>query len=176
MEDSRATTDDLGQYRVQLHLHDATVSPTQNDEGRTLVVRIVGTGISKSTTATPSQADDGWGESRVDFEVPASLAGECVNPLLQASFYIGIPVAAIAGTSFAYLRLIRPRLQGRPRSPSLSSLPGIGKGRLRELRGMGIETLQDLAKASPSEIARTTSIGKKEAKRLVRRARDAIQE
>ncbi|NIN66522.1 MAG: hypothetical protein GTO63_17900, partial [Anaerolineae bacterium] len=149
-EDRQATTDSRGWYRIQLHLHDGTVSPTENDVGKSLVVSVVGTGISKSTTATPSQADNGWGESRVDFEVPSSITGVCTNPLLQAGLYIGVPLAVILGTSVAYIKLLRPRLQRRPSSPSLSSLPGIGKGRERELRNMGITTVQDLANAQPS--------------------------
>ncbi len=175
VEDNQARTNDQGLYRIQIHLHDATVSPTQNDVGRILAVQIVGTGITKSTTAVPSQVDDGWGESRVDFEVPTSLSGECTNPVLLVGLYVGIPAAALVGVSIAYLRLVRPWLQGRPRLAALTSLSGIGKGRLLELRGMGIETLQDLAEASPAEIARRSSLSRREAKRLVQRAQEKLR-
>ncbi len=173
-EDRQATTDSRGWYRIQLHLHDGTVS-AENDVGRNLVVSIAGTGISKSTTATPSQADNGWGESRVDFEVPSSISGECTNPLLQAGLYIGVPLAVVLGASVTYIKLLRPRLQRRPISPPLSSVPGIGKGRERDLRKMGITTVQDLANAQPSEIARESSIGLREAKRIIKRAREKLQ-
>lgn len=175
-EDRQAVTDSRGWYRVQLHLHDGTVSPTENDVGKNLLVSVAGTGITKSTTATPSQADDGWGESRVDFEVPSSVSGECTDPLLQAGLYIGVPVAVVLGTSITYVKFLRPRLQRRPSSPSLSSLPGIGRARERELRKMGVETLQDLADAQPSVIARNSSISQREAKRIVKRAREKSQE
>ncbi|MFQ5838242.1 MAG: helix-hairpin-helix domain-containing protein, partial [Thermoplasmata archaeon] len=169
-----SATDYRGWYRIQLHMHDETVSGSDNDVGETIEVRVVGTAITKTTTAIHSQIDDGWGESRVDFEIPTGLSEACINPLVQAALYVGIPAVAVVGLSLVYFKLVRPRWLLRSVAPSLSSLPGIGRGRLRELGRMGIENLEDLAGADPSEIARQTSIGKKEAKRLVRRAREKL--
>lgn len=172
----RATSDYRGWYRIQLHMHDATVDPVSNDVGTYIEVRIVDTSIVKTTTAVPSDIEDGWGESRVDFVVPAGLSRECVNPLVQAGIYAGVPLAAVAGLSIAYLKVLRPWWTQRSIGPSLSSITGIGRARLQELNRMGIRTLEDLAQADPAEIARQTSIGKKEAKRLVRRAREKLEE
>ncbi len=171
--DRTATTDLGGRYRIQLHLHDSTV-PGENDEGLLITVRVVGSTLAKTTTALPGPSDDGWGESEVDFAVPAELAKECVAPALLAGLYIGIPAAVVAGAALTYFRLVRPWWQSRPATPPLLSLSGIGKGRVREFHNVGIRTVDDLARAEPEDIAQRTSVGRKEAKRLVKRARDAL--
>jgi hypothetical protein len=176
IRDRRVTTDYRGWYRIQLHMHDETVNAVNNDVGATLQVQVVGTSLVKTTTAQHSQLEDGWGESRVDFEVPSELSDPCISPLVLAGTYVGIPLAVIAGGVVAYIKVVKPWWLQRATPPSLSMLPGIGKGRLRELRAMGIETVGQLAEAAPSEIVRRTSISKKEAKRLVRRAREKLGE
>ncbi len=173
--DRSGTTDHRGRYRIQLHLHDATVSPTENDVGAVLVVRVAGTNIVKTTTATPGPADDGWGESRVDFTVSTALGKACTNPVLLVGLYVGIPLVVATGGAFAYFKVIRPKWNGRTGPPSLSSLPGIGRGRMQEFRRIGIRTLEDLADADPSTINRGTSVSRKEAKRLIRRAQEMLQ-
>ncbi|MEE9237831.1 MAG: helix-hairpin-helix domain-containing protein, partial [Thermoplasmata archaeon] len=172
--DRSGTTDGRGRYRIQLHMHDETVSPT-NDVGAAIVVRVAGTDISKNTTARPSTADDGWGESRVDFSVPVGMGGECANPLLQAGIYVGLPLVVSAGLVLAYFKVIRPWWRSRAVTPPLSSLRGIGKGRLEEFRKMGIVTLDDLAASDSGEIGRRTSISRKEAKRLIRQAKEILK-
>ncbi len=177
-QDRTATTDHRGWYRIQLHMHlegDAA-SGTESDVGSTILVRLVGTEISQTTTALPSSLEDGWGESSVDFQVPQGLSEACVSPAVQIALYVGIPLIAVAGLSVTYFKFIKPLWLSRQRAPALSSLPGIGKGRLQELKRMGIETLEDLAATDPSKISQTTSIGRKEAKRLVRRAREKLGE
>lgn len=173
------TTDYRGQYRILLHLHDSTVDPFNNDEGKLVTVTVVSAGVAQTTTALPGPAEDGWGESRVDLQVPPSIGGDCiapVDPLVQGLLFVGLPLLLVAGLGFAYVKVIRPRRGRRSRTPALSSLPGVGKGRLKEFSALGITTLEDLARASPTAIAQGTSIGKREAMRLVRRARESLEE
>ncbi|MFQ5552117.1 MAG: helix-hairpin-helix domain-containing protein [Thermoplasmata archaeon] len=167
-------TDHEGRYRIELHFHGPN-APPPNDEGATFQVQVPGTGVTRSSTVTAGPADDAWGESRVDLVVPAGTGGECVaptNPLALAALYVGIPTAALVGFSIAYVKVVRPWWNRRATTSTLASIPGIGKGRLPELRAMGIRTPEELARAQPAEVARETSIGKKEARRLIRRARE----
>lgn len=169
-------TDASGRYRIQLHLHSPEVAGETSDEGATLQVRVVGTNLVQTTTAVSGPATDGWGERQVDFRVPSSVAGECISPLALAGLYVGVPAGVLAGLSLAYVKVLRPWWVRRSIAPTLTSLTGIGRARQEELKALGIESLEDLAAAQPSQIANGTSIGKKEARRLIRRAREALQE
>ncbi|MFQ5986817.1 MAG: helix-hairpin-helix domain-containing protein [Thermoplasmata archaeon] len=176
---TRAETDFQGAYRIQLHLHsDEAVragEATSSDEGATIEARVTGTSLTQTAIATAGPSQDGWGESRIDFRVPVGTSEACANPFVQAGLFIGIPIAILVAASVSYFKVIRPWQLRRSVAPSLSSLPGIGKARLQELKGIGIRNLEDLAAATPDEIARGTSIGKKEAKRLVRRAKEVSE-
>lgn len=171
--DTRGVTDNTGQYRLLLHLHHPD-SGEADDVGTVIDVRVEGTSLTAETTALTSLSADGWGESRVDFTVPNSLGGECTAPLLQVAYYVGIPALVVAGAVLAYFKVFKPWTVSRRTPLSLSDLPGIGKGREGELRSLGIQKLEDVAAADPAVLAEKTSIGRKEAKRLVRKAREIL--
>lgn len=168
-------TDTEGRYRILLHLHDSTVAGEASDEGITIEVSVP-EADPKTTTATPGPAPDGWGESVVDFRVPADVGGSCQSPLVQTALFVGVPGVLLLGFAFAYVKVLRPWMVRRSVAPTLTSLTGIGRARQEELRSIGIESLRDLADATPARVANGTSIGKKEARRLIRKARERLAE
>lgn len=171
----RATTDSSGSYRILLHFHDL---PEEGlvEVGVEFTVRLVDTGEVKTATTAEGSADDGWGESRVNFVASSEVGGACTNPLLVAGLYVGVPLAVVGGLAASYVKLIRPWWRRRPQTPALSSLPGIGSGRMRALRRAGVRSVEDLARADPEDLVRQISVGKREAKRLVKRAAELLLE
>ncbi len=169
----RATTDRTGSYRILLHFHNI---PEQGivEVGAEFQVRVVDTGQLKTATTALRATDDAWGESVVNFGVPAGVGKACTSLAVVAGLYVGLPVALLAGLAVSYVKVIRPWWRRRPRTPPLSSLPGIGAGRLRALKVVGVTSVLDLAHADPVELARQISISKREAKRLVKRAAELL--
>lgn len=169
----RAVTDHTGSYRALLHFHNLPEEGVV-DVGATFQVRVVETAAAKQATVVAGPSGDGWGESRVDFVVPAGMGDACPAPLVQTGLYVGVPVALLGGLGVAYVKVLRPWWRRRPRAPRLSSIPGIGSGRLRELRGLGVGNVEDLAAADPDELSQATSMSRREARRLVKRAQERL--
>jgi hypothetical protein len=162
-------TDAGGRYLVRLHLHD----PNLGDEIR---VRVVGTDVEETIRANFDPTDPVTERVHpLDLVVPGELAQACPNPVVEFFAANGIWLGAtvlVLGGGYVGLRWLSGH---RPApAPTLRDIPGIGGSRMETLRGAGIRTVRDLAEADPKAIARETSISLKEAKRLVRKARERL--
>ncbi len=96
------------------------------------------------------------------------------NPIvgaLQAGWPLLVGVGVVAAAAFVVYRYA-PR---RSRARDVSRIPGIGRSKAAELREAGFQTVDRLAAASPKEVAQRTSLSPKEAKRLVRKAKEMLE-
>ena len=96
------------------------------------------------------------------------------NPLVE--FLLTYYWVLLAGTgvviaSWYVLTHARPRKAAR----DVARIPGIGRSKAEALRNVGVGTIDQLATASPKDLADRTGLSTKEAKRLIRKAKGVLE-
>lgn len=167
-----ATTDGSGRYAIQLHLHSGALAGESSDEGHTIRVWLEATGDHRDVAATPNgENPEGWGQQTVDLVASAGTSsGPCTSDL---AMWGGVAVVLVVLAVLGVRALRRPRA-GRGATRSLTKVPGVGPTRARDLQEAGIRTAEDLAAADPDELAASTKMTRKQARALVRRAREYV--
>lgn len=177
-----AVTDASGGFSIQLHMHDSfdvefnrqrpQSEVTVNDQIR---VSVEEAGVAQVVRAEKNAGNpDGWGQKSADFFVDG-LRSRCISPAQIALIGLGV-VGALIVVIFAVRVLRRPGLLAGGANAKLLEIQGVGRARVRELRGFGIRSVEDLAAASPEELSAGTSLTPKQASLLVRRANEALGE
>ncbi|MEK6851864.1 MAG: helix-hairpin-helix domain-containing protein, partial [Candidatus Thermoplasmatota archaeon] len=111
----------------------------------------------------------GWGQQTVDLSVVDGRTS-CLRAV-DLAIYGGMAALAAVGLIAAAWFLRRPRGGGRAHR-DLLAVSGVTRVRARELEGVGIRGVRDLADADPEALSRTTSLSPKEARLIVRRAQE----
>lgn len=176
-----AVTDASGAFQIQLHLHDSYDQEfdrprTTHNVGDKIRVSIEGGGPSTIVLAEQGGGDSSrvWGQQNVDLFADG-LRGTCISPVQLAVIGFGI-LGAFLAVVFAVRILRRPGILGRGARADLLEIPGLGRARARELQGVGIRSVEQLAATSPQELAAGTTLTPKQANLLVKRANEALSE
>lgn len=171
-----ATTDGSGVYTIQLHMHDGdtTDGATPSEQGHTIHVEIAGTSVMRMVLATANAGNpSGWGQqSGVDLTAPAGTRDQCgLGPVL-------IVAGVGGGVAFMVLAVVwvrrRPRGVGKGSQKALLAVPGITRVRAREIGSFGIRSVKELAEADPAELSSKTNMSAKEARLVVKRAKEFV--
>lgn len=154
------TTDFSGGFDVITHLH----NPNLGDQLR---VTVAGQERVIIAQFDPSDATTERLSENLAFTIPA---GANLVP------YTLIVLLLVVPALFVYRR-IAPRGQIRRRSKlGLDAIPGIGRARQRELKALGVDSLEKLATTETVLLADRTSLSLREAKRVVKRAQTLLEE
>jgi hypothetical protein len=175
-----ASTDGAGHYQIQLHLHgafdlEANAPRTSHNVDDRILVTIEGTGFSSLVTAQNNSANrDGWGQRTVDFSTQG-LADNCLGLEEIAPVALGILFVVALLVAVLFLRRGRRRV-GRGAGAALMRIPGVGRARVKELASAGIRSVEDLAAANPDTLSSKTTLTPKQARLLVKRAKEQSDE
>jgi len=149
--EERGTTNNYGDYSIRIAL------PARPTSGDVTASAAAGSGIIPLHPV--------FMVSDLDIIVPAS------NPILeglQAAWPFLAALGAIVVAAIVVTRY-RPR---KSRGRAVSMIPGIGRSKAARLRAAGYSTIDQLAMAEGKDIAEKTSLPMKEAKRLIRKAKE----
>ena len=170
-----ATTDLFGRYRIQLHIHNGMGDAQPSEIGKGIRVTIDSLGLAQLTSATPNSGDSqGWGAKTIDFTAAGGVKspGLCTREVaLIASG--GVGAVAVAFLTWRYVP--RPHRSGRVHR-ELKAVPGVTRARARELKGAGVQSVKELAEVDPEELASSTNLTPKQARLLVKRAKESLNE
>ena len=170
-----AVTDGSGAYSIQLHMHaliDDETGQTRsvhNEGDRILVTTANASSIVVFADKNTANPDVAWGQQTVDL-IAVGIRGQCPNLAIIALGIGGVAVAIILIVWFVR----RPRRSGRGSRAGLRKIPSVGRARARELEGMGIRDVEDLAAASPDKLSAGTTLTPKQARLVVKRANEAL--
>ncbi|MFQ6013112.1 MAG: hypothetical protein ACE5LS_05660 [Thermoplasmata archaeon] len=154
------TTGLNGGYDVILHLH-------SNNAGDQVRVTVGGQSVVITAQFDPDDPTTERFSPSLPFTIPP---GANLVPYVLLGLAVVVPLFLVA-RRYAPVGRVRPRAK-----LGLDAISGIGRAREKELKSLGIDSLEKLAGTEPSVIAAKTSLTPKEAKRVVRRARALVEE
>jgi hypothetical protein len=155
------TTGFGGSYDVLLHLHNHNV-------GDAVRVSVGGQSTVINALFDSNERTMERFSPSLPFTIPA---GANLVPYVLIALAVAVPVILVVRRYAPPLRRMRPRAKA-----GLGDISGIGKAREKELRSLGIDNLEKLARAEAAVLADRTSFSMKEAKRVVRRAETLVEE
>jgi hypothetical protein len=149
-----------GDFSVLIHLH-------SNNAGDQIRVTVGGQSVVIIAEFDPADA----ATQRFSPRLPFTIApGANLVPYVLIALAIGIPLWLVVRR---YAPVGRPRARAKR---GIDAISGIGKAREKELKALGIDSLDKLAGADAATIADNSSFSLKEARRVVRRAEVWVEE
>ncbi len=149
-----------GDYSVLIHLHN-------NNVGDQIRVTVGGQSAVIIAEFDPTDGDTERFSPRLPFTI---APGANLVPYVLIAPAIVIPLLLVVRR---YVPMGRPRARAKH---GLGAISGIGKAREKDLKALGIDSLNKLAEADAAMIAGNSSFSLREAKRVVRRAEALVEE
>ncbi len=149
-----------GDYSVLIHLHN-------NNVGDQIRVTVGGQSVVIIAEFDPTDGLTARFSPRLTFTI---APGANLVPYILIALAIAIPLWLVV-RRYAPVGRLRTRAKH-----GLDAISGIGKAREKELKALGIDSLNRLAGADAAMIADNSSFTPREAKRVVRRAEALVEE